>query len=47
MSVKSDCGRCGGGGVVIPDPCTVCYGRGKRKQKLSAEVVVPAGLCLR
>lgn len=38
------CDRCGGEGVLITDPCDVCNGRGRRANKVTVDVSVPAGV---
>lgn len=43
LAPRSRCGRCDGTGMVAVDPCKVCRGRGKRRQRRAFQVVVPPG----
>jgi molecular chaperone DnaJ len=38
------CDRCGGEGKIPLDPCHVCAGRGRRAERVSLTVEVPAGI---
>jgi molecular chaperone DnaJ len=38
------CGRCGGDGEVVAEPCTTCRGRGLRREQVSRVVNIPAGV---
>ena len=38
------CDRCGGDGKIATEPCRVCSGRGRRVEKVSVSVQVPAGI---
>jgi molecular chaperone DnaJ len=40
----SACDRCGGEGKIPRDPCRVCSGRGRRVERTSVTVQVPAGI---
>jgi molecular chaperone DnaJ len=40
----SPCGRCGGAGQEITDPCPDCRGEGRRTEEKAYEVDVPAGV---
>jgi molecular chaperone DnaJ len=44
FSVASTCPRCNGKGQVIADPCKICFGEGKKKQKVDLQVKIPAGI---
>ncbi|MEI6512670.1 MAG: molecular chaperone DnaJ [bacterium] len=37
------CGRCGGNGQIISDPCTTCEGSKRIRREINFEVKVPAG----
>jgi molecular chaperone DnaJ len=43
LAPRSRCGRCDGTGMVAVDPCKVCRGRGKRRQRRAFQVVLPPG----
>lgn len=43
LSRRSMCGRCSGLGLVQPDPCQACGGRGTRRQPRSFQVRLPPG----
>ncbi|MCA9654096.1 MAG: DnaJ domain-containing protein [Myxococcales bacterium] len=43
LSRRSACGRCSGTGLVQPDPCQECRGRGTRRQTRSFRVRLPPG----
>jgi molecular chaperone DnaJ len=38
------CDRCGGDGKIPTEPCHVCHGRGRRAQRVTLSVDVPAGI---
>ncbi len=38
------CGRCGGDGEVVTDPCAGCSGRGLRVDTVTRSVTIPAGV---
>jgi molecular chaperone DnaJ len=38
------CDRCGGEGKIARDPCHVCSGRGRRVERTSVTVQIPAGI---
>ena len=40
----SACDRCGGDGRIATDPCRVCSGRGRRVERVSLSVEIPAGI---
>jgi molecular chaperone DnaJ len=40
----SACDRCGGDGKIARDPCHVCSGRGRRVERTTLTVQVPAGI---
>ena len=44
FAFASPCGRCGGRGSVIKDPCGVCRGTGIEKRAREVKVRVPAGV---
>jgi len=44
FNVVKTCDRCGGEGVIIKTPCTVCGGRGRVKTKRNIKVKIPAGV---
>ncbi len=41
---SSTCGRCGGRGVIIPEPCKTCRGRGTVEKRRKVVVSFPAGI---
>lgn len=43
LSTRAPCGRCDGTGMIHPEPCTVCMGRGTRRELRQYLVRVPAG----
>jgi molecular chaperone DnaJ len=43
LSRRSTCGRCSGLGLLQPDPCEACRGRGTKRQNRSFRVRLPAG----
>ncbi|MCF8054720.1 MAG: molecular chaperone DnaJ [Deltaproteobacteria bacterium] len=44
FSVRSTCRRCGGGGVLIKNPCDNCNGTGKEREKRKIKITIPAGV---
>ncbi|KAM6166146.1 dnaJ homolog subfamily A member 3, mitochondrial [Erethizon dorsatum] len=42
--MRSTCRRCGGRGSIITNPCVICRGAGKAKQKKRVVIPVPAGV---
>lgn len=44
FSMASTCPECGGEGRIITDPCKVCRGQGRVKDKHSVRVQIPAGV---
>jgi molecular chaperone DnaJ len=44
MVTAGPCGRCGGTGQIIADPCNDCRGEGRRTEERSFTVDVPAGV---
>jgi molecular chaperone DnaJ len=44
MVTSSPCARCGGSGHVIPNPCPVCRGEGRRIQERTYTVDIVAGV---
>ncbi len=44
MVTTAPCATCGGLGEEIPSPCSVCRGEGRRRDTMSYEVRVPAGI---
>lgn len=44
MMTTRTCDTCHGSGKIIPTPCTVCSGRGRRRVEKELEVDVPAGI---
>jgi molecular chaperone DnaJ len=40
----ASCGRCGGEGRIVTDPCPTCSGRGARRVSVKHTVKVPAGV---
>lgn len=43
LARRTTCGRCGGTGMVQPDPCSACGGKGSRKERRSFQVSLPPG----
>lgn len=41
---SSTCGRCGGRGTIIPDPCKTCRGRGAVEKRHKVLVTFPPGI---
>jgi molecular chaperone DnaJ len=44
FSISRTCGKCGGAGRVITDPCKACKGEGKIRKFKSVSVRIPAGV---
>jgi len=44
FSVSKTCGKCGGTGTIIKNPCSDCKGEGRIRQKRKISVKVPAGV---
>lgn len=44
FSISKTCGRCGGAGRIITDPCKFCKGQGKVKKSKSINIKIPAGV---
>ena len=44
MVTSSPCARCGGSGQIIPNPCPVCRGEGRRIQERTYTVDIVAGV---
>jgi molecular chaperone DnaJ len=44
FSISKTCGKCGGSGRIITDPCKTCKGLGKVKKVKSIQVKMPAGV---
>jgi len=44
FSISQPCGRCGGRGQVVDNPCTTCHGSGLTMQRKRYRVNVPAGV---
>ena len=44
MVTAGPCGRCGGSGQIIADPCPDCRGEGRRTEERTFTVDVPAGV---
>jgi molecular chaperone DnaJ len=44
FSISKTCGRCGGTGKIITDPCRACKGRGKVRKTKNIHVRIPAGV---
>jgi molecular chaperone DnaJ len=44
FSIAKTCGKCGGTGKIITDPCKTCKGHGKVKKSRSITVKIPAGV---
>jgi molecular chaperone DnaJ len=44
FSIAKTCGKCGGTGKIITDPCKTCKGHGKVKKFRSITVKIPAGV---
>jgi len=44
FSIQQTCPQCHGEGQVITDPCPVCRGRGRKEERKTLSVKVPAGV---
>jgi molecular chaperone DnaJ len=44
FSVQQTCPNCRGTGKVISDPCTSCHGKGRKQEKKTLSVTIPAGV---
>ena len=44
FSISKTCGKCGGTGRIITDPCKSCKGQGKVKKIKNIQVKIPAGV---
>lgn len=44
FSVSKTCGKCGGAGTIIKNPCSDCRGEGKIRKKRKISVKVPEGV---
>jgi len=44
FSISQPCGRCGGSGVIIEDPCPTCEGSGQERTIKRLRVNIPAGV---
>ena len=44
FSMSQTCGRCGGAGTVVRDPCPACHGEGRRRDMRRLVVKIPAGV---
>ena len=44
FAMSQPCGRCGGAGTVIDDPCPTCHGSGRLRSTKTYQVRVPAGV---
>ncbi len=44
FSLSQTCGRCGGVGTVVKDPCPTCRGEGRRRSVRRLTVKIPAGV---
>jgi molecular chaperone DnaJ len=44
FSISKTCGKCGGTGRIITDPCKTCKGQGKFKKVKSIQLKIPAGV---
>lgn len=44
FSISRTCGRCGGTGSIITDPCADCKGQGKIREKRTVSLKVPPGV---
>ena len=42
--MSQTCGRCGGAGTVVRDPCPACHGEGRRRDMRRLVVKIPAGV---
>ena len=44
MSTSAPCGRCGGKGRIIHQPCSACHGSGQLRRRKTLKVTIPAGI---
>jgi molecular chaperone DnaJ len=44
FTISRTCGRCGGAGTIITDPCTECKGKGKIRRQRSVSIKIPPGV---
>jgi molecular chaperone DnaJ len=44
FALSQPCGRCGGAGTVIEDPCPTCHGSGRLRSTKTYQVRIPAGV---
>ncbi len=44
MSTSAPCGRCGGKGKIIHQPCKACRGSGQLRRRKTLKVTIPAGI---
>lgn len=44
FSIARTCGRCGGKGTIITDPCPACRGAGRVQRERTVSVKIPAGV---
>jgi len=44
FTVQRTCPKCHGAGQVISDPCNTCYGKGRKEERKTLSVKVPAGV---
>eukprot|EP01134_Creolimax_fragrantissima_P003008 CFRG3008T1 len=39
-----DCPKCSGEGVLVPEPCSSCFGRGGHTKEVNKKIVIPPGV---
>ena len=44
FSIRTACGRCGGAGKIVENPCRDCRGSGQERKKREIKVTIPAGI---
>jgi molecular chaperone DnaJ len=44
LTVARPCGRCGGAGTIVEDPCANCRGEGRDQERARLKVAVPPGV---
>lgn len=44
FTIARTCGRCGGEGKIITDPCVTCKGQGKVRRERTVSLKIPAGV---
>lgn len=44
FTISKTCGKCGGNGRIITDPCTGCKGQGKVRKESKVSLKIPAGV---